>query len=315
MRNRVVYISFVGRENVRYNFGTVNAIWITKADGEKEPFDPHKLDESLTRAGAHSDARGRILAHIQKELRDDMRTEDIYAHAFHILREEGQPAVAARYSIKRAVFALGPSGFPFEQFIAEILRAHGWSTQTGVALTGRCAPHEVDVLARKENRTVGIEAKFHNEPGGKTDIKEALYVYARYEDLSRSPEKSSRVDEGWLVTNTRFTRNAIRYAQCTNLTLIGWDYPHGRGLQHMIEEKRVHPLTALTTLSESEKHRLLESNIVLCKSIQSSHLLEEYGVKPSRIPHVMEEARHLCAPEQFTSLPRIPQNTRESVLQ
>lgn len=280
-------------------------VWITKADGEREPFDPHKLDSSLARAGAATDTRTRIVSRIEHGLEDGMRTEDIYSRAFDILRNDAQPAVAARYSIKRAVFALGPSGFPFEQFLAEVLKAHGWRTETGVAMTGRCAPHEVDVLARKGNRVIGIEAKFHNEPGGKTDIKDALYVHARYEDLAKSPEKSSRVDEGWLVTNTRFTRNAIRYAQCSNLTLLGWDYPRNRGLLQMIEEARVHPLTALTTLSDGEKHRLLENRIVLCKNVQSQHLLQEYGVKPSRIPHVLEEAKFLCMPtfettEKFT---------------
>ena len=119
-------------------------------------------------------------------------------------------------------------------------------------------------------------------------------MYARYEDLKKAPDVSSRVDEGWLVTNTRFTRNAIRYAQCSNLTLLGWDYPHERGLLAMIEEARVHPLTCLTTLSEGEKRSLLDNKIVLCKNIQTGHLLEEYGVKPGRIPLVLEEAQRLC---------------------
>ena len=73
-------------------------------------------------------------------------------------------------------------------------------------------------------------------PGGKTDIKDALYVKARYDDLKQAPLQSSRVDEGWLVTNTRFTQNAIRYARCSNLTLVGWDYPRTRGLLDMIEQ-------------------------------------------------------------------------------
>ncbi len=276
-------------------------IAIIKADGTEELFDPRKLDASLARAGASPDTRVRIIDRVERELTPGMRTEDIYAHAFAYLRTEGAPAVAARYSIKRAIFDLGPSGFPFEQFLAEVLRAHGWRTRTGVAMTGRCAPHEVDVLAEKNGRRVGIEAKFHNVPGGKTDIKDALYVHARYEDLARAPEAASRVDEGWLITNTRFTRNAIRYAQCSNLTLIGWDYPHGRGLLEMIEEARVHPITALTTLSEGEKRRLLDNNIVLCKDVQTGHLLQEYGVKPGRIAEITEEARHLCSmPAQFT---------------
>ena len=269
-------------------------ILITKADGEQEPFDSSKLDNSLARAGAGEAIRARIIAHVERELKPGMTTEEIYRHAFEFLRKEETTPVAARYSIKRAVFSLGPSGFPFEQFLAEILRAHGWSARTGVALTGRCAPHEVDVLAEKGERRIGIEAKFHNEPGGKTDIKDALYVHARYEDLKNAPDASSRVNEGWLVTNTRFTRNAIRYAQCSNLTLLGWDYPREKGLLRMIEEAKVHPLTCLTTLSDGEKHRLLDNKIVLCKSVQTGHLLAEYGVRPTRIPSVLEEAKRLC---------------------
>lgn len=273
------------------------SIQITKADGEQEVYDPTKLRSSLEWAGAQASECESILSKVGADVRDGATTEDIYHHAFQLLQEHSAPAVAARYSIKRALFALGPSGFPFEQFFASVLQAHGWRTQTGVALTGRCAPHEVDVLAEKDGFRVGIEAKFHNDAAGKTDIKDALYVHARYEDLKKAPEESSRVREGWLVTNTRFTRNAIRYAQCSNLTLIGWDFPRGNGLQHMIETGRVHPLTCLTSLSDSEKHTLLDKRIVLCKDVLSPHLLEEYGVQRAHIPRVVEEARYLCTPD------------------
>ncbi len=281
------------RSNVR-KVAPLKHVLVTKADGEQEPFDPSKLEDSLARAGASSTARARITAAVLHHVRPNITTEEIYRHAFEILQREETTPVAARYSIKRAVFELGPSGFPFEQFLAEVLRAHGWSARTGVALTGRCAPHEVDVLAEKGGKRIGIEAKFHNEPGGKTDIKDALYVKARYDDLHNAPETSSRIDQGWLVTNTRFTRNAIRYAQCSNLTLLGWDYPHNNNLLTMIESARVHPLTCLTTLSDGEKHRLLDNKIVLCKHVATGHMLHEYGIKPSRIPQVMEEAVRLC---------------------
>ena len=272
----------------------VKHVLVTKADGEQESFDAAKLEHSLALSGASTTMRARVLAHVMHELRPGVTTEEIYRHAFDILQREEAVPVAARYSIKRAVFALGPSGFPFEQFLAEVFRAHGWKTQTGVALTGRCAPHEVDVLAEKGGKRIGIEAKFHNDAGGKTDIKDALYVKARYDDLRATPIASSRVDEGWLVTNTRFTRNAIRYAQCSGLSLVGWDYPRNRNLLALIEEARVHPLTCLTTLTESEKHRFLDQRIVLCKQMGAPHLLHEFGVKPERVPKVIEEARQLC---------------------
>jgi hypothetical protein len=270
-------------------------ILITKADGEQEPFDPVKLERSLAHAGASSTARARILAEVTRELRPLMTTGELYMRAFELLKREERVPVAARYSIKRALFELGPSGFPFEQFLAEVLRAHGWSAKTDVTLMGRCAPHEVDVLAEKGGKRIGVEAKFHNEPGGKTDIRDALYVKARYDDLRQAPIQSSRVDEGWLVTNTVFTRNAIRYARCSNLTLIGWDYPRSRGLLQMIEEGKVHPLTCLTSLNGSEKQRLLEHKVVLCKSVQTPQVLREYGIAPGKIPQVLEEAKQLCS--------------------
>lgn len=269
-------------------------VLIQKADGELEPFDPGKLEHSLELAGASSTVRAKILAHVLKELRPQMRTEEIYSRAFNLLREHEILPVAARYSIKRAVHDLGPSGFPFEQFFAEVLRAHGWRARADVVLMGRCVIHEVDVLAEKDGKRIGVEAKFHNDPGGKVDVKDALYVHARYEDLGKAPTDDARVDEGWLVTNTTFTTSAIRYARCSNLTLLGWDYPHTSGLFQMIVEGRVHPLTALTTLSPGEKRRLLDNKIVLCKAVTTSHLLQEYGVRPDRIPKVLEEAQQLC---------------------
>lgn len=269
-------------------------ILVRKADGEEESFDPAKLEHSLQHAGASSTMRARVVSQVMKELKPGVTTEEIYRHAFEILKKEESTPVAARYSVKRAVFALGPSGFPFEQFLSEVLRAHGWKTRTGVALNGRCAPHEVDVLAERRDKRIGIEAKFHNDASGKTDIKDALYVKARYDDLKAAPTASDRVDQGWLVTNTRFTRNAIRYAQCSGLTLMGWDYPRSRGLFAMIEEGKVHPLTCLTSLTEGEKRRLLEQKVVLCKSVTVPHLLKEFGVKPDRIPHVLDEAQKLC---------------------
>src|SRR6185436_5889591 len=165
---------------------SVPRIFVTKADGERQLFDPAKLESSLERAGASSTMRAKIAANVLHWMHPNATTEDIYRIAFDILKKEEPAPVAARYSIKRAVFQLGPSGFPFEQFVAEILKAHGWTTRTSVELLGRCAPHEVDVLAEKDGKRVGIEAKFHNDAAGKTDIKDALYVYARYEDLKAS---------------------------------------------------------------------------------------------------------------------------------
>jgi len=270
-------------------------VHIVKADGQEELFDEKKLDYSLKRAGASEEVRKKIIDLTTREMRDGMTTYEIYRGAFNWLKKEERHPVAARYSIKKAVFDLGPSGFPFEQFVSQLLLSDGWKTQTGVAMNGKCTSHEVDVLAKKDGKKVGIEVKFHNAAGTKTDVKDALYVYARFEDLKESPDNDGRVDDGWLITNTRFTRNAVRYGKCSGLSLIGWDYPRGEGILDMVERSGIHPLTCLTTLTDGEKRRFLERNIVLCRDItQGTHLLKEFGVSTQKAREVVEEAGQLC---------------------
>lgn len=287
---------------------------IVKADGSREAFSPRKLLQSLSRAGADSDVQNRILEHVQAELKNGMSTEEIYRNAFKLLTDIGTHPSAARYSIKRAVLELGPSGFPFEQFVAEVLKAHGWKTKTDVEMTGRCAPHEVDVLATKNAIRAGIEVKFHNSAGMRTDVRDALYVHARFEDLKVSPYKDSKITEGWLVTNTRFTRTAIRYGQCAGLSMLGWDYPRGRGLLELIEEAGVHPLTCLTSLSQSEKQRFLDKKVVLCKDIRSEQTLQEHGVAPSKMDAVLAEAAQVCVLPNDTQKQSLHVDTNERSL-
>lgn len=268
---------------------------VIKADGEEEPFDPSKLELSLRRSGAAPEVCRYIVNHIRGELEDGMTTSEIYQHAFNLLKREEKSGIAARYSIKRAVFDLGPSGFPFERFVSEILRSEGWKTKTGVAMNGKCAPHEVDVLAEKGKERVGIEVKFHNSQGIRTDVKDALYVHARFEDLKAAREQSPKVTDGCLVTNTRFTINAVRYGMCSGLTMVSWDYPRNGGLHERIEKARVHPITALTTVSDSEKRRLLDKNIVLCRKImENPSILAEFGINKERTEEIVAETRELC---------------------
>lgn len=270
------------------------AILITKMNGDKEPFNESKLDQSLERVGTTKEIREKIVQHTVKELKEGMTTQEIYQHAFELLRQEERHPVAARYSVKRALLGLGPSGFPFEQFIAAIMKTMGYTdVQTGVAAQGKCAPHEVDVTALHEGKRVAVEVKFHNSLGIKTDLKVALYVKARFEDLSK---KGSNVDEGWLVTNTRFTRNAARYGNCSGMNLLGWDYPRGRGLEVLIDEAGVHPITALTSIPVAAKRKFLDDDIVLCRQVpESDETLMGYGVKKEAIETVRNEIGKLCS--------------------
>ncbi len=276
----------------------MSKIYIQKADGETEPFDPSKLLNSLKRSGSGDELAQRVLNGVEQTLRSGMTTQEIYKHAFELLRqfEHENPVAAARYSIKRAILELGPSGFPFEQFIAGVMVAHGAEdVNTGVMLQGRCVPHEVDVIGLDKGKRFGMEVKFHNSLSTKTDLKVALYIKARFDDLALAG-KDSRIDQAWLVTNTRFTRNVIRYAKCSGtIKLLGWDYPRNRGLEVLIEEAGLHPITMLTTLSNREKLNLLDMNKVLCRDIlESEDVLTDAGVHRDKIEEVLYQVRKLC---------------------
>lgn len=248
-------------------------ITIVKANGQHETFDPEKLRFSLMHAGATEEATENVIKHLIPELKDGMSTHDIYQHAFHLLATTNKK-VARSYSLRRAVMQLGPSGFPFEDFVAEILRAKGFECLTRQTVLGGCVPHEVDVVAYNDKKLVMVEAKFHNELGTKSDLKVVLYIKARFDDLKDNVysygHANRKITDSWLITNTKFSSTAVHYAVCKNMSLIGWNYPEKGSLQDMIEEEGLHPITCLTTLSESEKKALLTGGIVLCSNIKKN---------------------------------------------
>lgn len=277
-----------------------NKVTIVKANGEKEVFDDKKLRNSLHRAGADSDVVNQIVDHICSELQDGMSTTHIYRHAFSLLRKFNKDKpIAARYSLRRAVFGLGPSGFPFEQYVAELFRAKGFEVAVGQYVTGECATHEVDLLAWNNAKHIGAELKFHNSPGIKTDLKVALYVRERFADIMRGTQDKMKlpyIETGMLITNTKFTHHAVSYSECAGLELLGWNYPRQGNLEQMIQETGIYPITVLTSLNQKEKLLLFKENIVVCNHLLTRpEILTKIGVAKSKIGTVIEESQALCA--------------------
>lgn len=274
-------------------------ILVTKENGEQEVFDPGKLIFSLQRSGASDKVINEVVATVRRDLKSGMSTTAIYRKAFSLLRRLQKP-VAARYSLKRAVLDLGPSGFPFEDFVGEIFKTRGYTVQTGITMQGSCVEHEVDLLAYNEHRFIIGEVKFHNQLGIKSDLKVALYVEARLRDLEKyRAERGERaIDECLLITNTKFTKSAVAYANCKGLKVISWTYPRYGNLQDLVEEAKVHPLTCLTTLSRQEKSMLMEKGVVLCKTIEENRkALTDAGIRGPKLERVLEEGRMLCQPD------------------
>lgn len=270
---------------------------IVKGDGSRELFNIHKLADSLARSGAEPALATHVSEMIGGSVRDGMTTSEIYREAYKILQKE-ERTTAARYSVRRAILDLGPTGFPFEDYVSELMRVQGYEVKTRVIVQGRCSEHEVDVVMTKDGKTMGAELKFHNEPGYKTDLKIALYVRARFTDIDLGAEdrkESVHIHEGWLVTNTKFTDNAIRYANCSGIRLLGWDYPLKGNLDDMIKETKLYPVTVLTTLTGAEKNRLLAAQMPLCSTVKDPEMLRRAGIPEKKINSVIAESTRLCS--------------------
>lgn len=277
-------------------------VYVTKISGDRELFSEIKLRRSLKRVGASSRAIDQIVAAIKKELFDGISTKEIYKRAFEMLRREGA-FFAARYNLKKAIFELGPTGFPFEKYVAELLKAEGYRVEINQFLQGRCGiVYEIDVVAKTKKKQFIVEAKYHSSQALKTDVKVVLYVEARFEDIMRASgsKKKAAKDrdkslQPWLVTNTKFTSEAIKYGTCMGMRMIGWGYPYGQGLQAMIEKSGLHPITALTTISGQKKNILMKEGIVLCRDLLSqTNKLKRMGLNANKISRVLEEARTTC---------------------
>ncbi|MEW6468779.1 MAG: restriction endonuclease [Bacteroidota bacterium] len=253
---------------------------------------------SLVRSGASTEIAERINADLKPRLYPGISTKKIYRIAFGLLKERSRN-LAAKYHLKRAIMELGPSGFPFEKFISEILSHQGYSTVVGEVVRGQCVNHEIDVIAEKAEHHFMVECKFHNQPGTVCDVKVPLYIQARFKDVEASwiklPGHVKKFHQGWVVTNTRFTTDAIQYGKCAGLKLIGWDYPDGESLRSRIDTLGLYPVTCLISLTRAEKQALLRNQIVLCKDIcHDQKVLLKAGVSLPRIRIVQEEGIQLC---------------------
>jgi len=272
---------------------------IIKADGTSETFDPLRLVSSLKRAGAGEHTAERIADTIARTVTRGASSREVYTRAFTLLRKEARP-IAARYALRRALLELGPSGHPFEDFISHLYRAEGWEVETRKIMKGKCVSHEVDFYAshKAQNEHLAAELKYHNDPGYKTDLKVALYVKSRFDDIFNCDPRtrSCPIDRGILVTNTKFTSEAIAYAECAGVELLGWGYPLGESLFMRMSAAHVYPITTLTGLSRAEKRMLIDHGVIAVDQIvRDRRALNALHLSAENVGELLAEADGLLS--------------------
>ena len=272
-------------------------IKIKKYSGALVDFDLDKLIQSLRNSQANEELVQSIAKEVQNKLFNGITTKQIYQMAYKMLKRKTTPS-ASRYKLKKAIMELGPSGFPFEKFIGKIVSHEGFKTEIGVIVQGHCVTHEVDVVAINDPKHYMIECKYHNTQGRVNNVRIPLYIQSRFKDIEKQCKKDEKgkfnFHQGWIYTNTRFTSDAIDYANCVNLKLVSWGYPPGNSLKDKINKYHLFPITTLTALTKSDKTKLLEKGFVLCKEVcENPQILTDVGIDKKKHKKILENAKEL----------------------
>ena len=268
---------------------------VIKSSGEKADFSLSKLRNSLYRSGADELTVDIILNSVRDELYQGISTKQIYNRAFALLKKS-KSIYASKYKLKKAIYELGPTGFPFENFIGAMMEYSGYKVEVGKILQGKCVHHEVDVIAIKNKQHIVAECKFHSEKRTTCNVKVPLYINSRYKDIiAQYKDTPLCPTEGWVVTNTRFTKDAVTYGACAGLYLLSWDYPKDNGLKDRIDRLGLYPITVSTLLTNREKQFLLSREIVLCRQLANDvFYLDHLGISETRKTKILAEASMLC---------------------
>lgn len=269
-------------------------ITVIKRDGSEVLFDDMRVLRSMERSGVPKELHDQVLQHIKERVQKDntITTDEIFYHIreFLVGKDKGS---AQRFNLRQGIFELGPTGFPFEKYLAKVFSDQGYKAETDLTLQGECVSHEIDILLEKDGKREIVEAKFHNQKFGKTDVQVLLYTYARFLDV-KGP---NNIDNVWVATNTKLTTDAIAYAKCKGIKVLAWNYPEVDNLQNFVEKPKMYPLTVLTDLSGEDKKRLIDNNIVLaCDFIKISdeELKSKYLMDDNRAREAKNDARLIC---------------------
>ncbi len=272
---------------------------ILKASGKRERFNENKLRYSLERVGVTNSDATEIIEEIKKKIKSGVKSKTILQMVLDFLKDK-DPALAAKYNLKSAMMNLGPSGYPFEEYFGRILKEHGYEVRVGETVKGYCTDQEVDIIAVKKDRHLMIECKYHNSSGARSDLKVALYTYARFLDVKEVWEKrhndGEKFHQAVLVTNTKCTSEAIKFARCRGIKIIAWHYPAEQNLQNLIEKRNLYPITILLSLDNLTRRKLLKKGIVFARDlvdIDINELARETEIPLNELKDLQTEARRI----------------------
>jgi len=270
-------------------------VFVTKADGSRQLFDREKVVKTCLRMGANRQIAYEIAEEVEKRLYDGISTDKILQMIFRLLRKH-KPTIRHFLDLKKGL-SLMSSKPEFEKFVQILLAHHGFEVSPNQIIRGKCVGHEVDAIAREDGVTYFVESKHHSNYHTPTGLDESRIARAVLEDVTEGfvlGKTALKIDRAMIVTNTRYSEHARRYGKCRNILQIGWSSPINLGLQNMIEEKELYPLSCLRDLKSETRVQLVNSGIVLIKQLveeEPSKLARETGIPREFFKKIIEKAK------------------------
>jgi hypothetical protein len=261
-------------------------MWVKKADGSFQKFDKEKVARTCLRMGTDRQTAYEIADKVEARVYDGIPTSKVLQMIFHYVRIN-KPHVRNLYDLRKGISLMG-SKPEFEAYVRAILAHAGFEVSPNQLLAGKCVTHEVDGVARKNGFTYFVEAKHHLNYHTPTGLDESRIARAVLEDVVEGfalGRSNLKIDGAMIVTNTRYSEEAIQYGKCRGILQIGWSSPDGHGLQDLIEGTNLFPLSCLRGLKRDVRDKLVTSGIVILEQVlneETTELARKTGL-PSQV--------------------------------
>jgi hypothetical protein len=252
----------------------IKNLYVVNSRGEKEPFSFKKVYQSAKRVGASESLARKTTESVAKTVYPGIKTSEIFNEVKNLLQKENSRA-AIKFSLKKAIQKLGPTGFPFEKYVGAIFESLGFKVKLNQFLWGRCLKYEIDFLAKKENLLYVGECKYRSLlEEGKVHSNIVLILFGKFFDLKEgifskdynlpATSKVSAEDRRVMEGLESYLRGPL-FKNLNIKPLLGWRYPKNKGLEYLIESQNLYPITILPSLKNYLAEILVSKKIMLVK--------------------------------------------------
>jgi ATP cone domain/Restriction endonuclease len=250
--------------------GDFLSIFVKKADGTRQTFEREKIVRTCLRMGASVQVASQVADKVEARIYDGISTAAILQMILRFMRRQ-KPDVRNLFDLRKGLSLMVPKP-EFEVFVRSLLSSKGFEVSPNELLVGKCVLHEVDGIAKRGGVTYFVEAKHHVNYHALTGLDESRIARAILEDVGEGfalGRSGSKIDGAMIVTNTRYSDEALQYGSCRGILQIGWSSPAGGGLQNLIDGMSMFPLSCLKGVGWDARVRLADSGVVLFGQIAS----------------------------------------------